>query len=42
VPKIDNTKADLNWAPSTTMEDSLRGIFDAYKDQVAAARELVN
>ncbi|MEN9658898.1 MAG: hypothetical protein RL571_2363 [Pseudomonadota bacterium] len=42
VPKIDNTKADLNWAPSTTMEDSLRGIFDAYKDQVASARELVN
>ncbi|AMC34151.1 bifunctional UDP-4-keto-pentose/UDP-xylose synthase [Janthinobacterium sp. B9-8] len=42
VPKIDNTKADLNWAPSTSMEDSLRGIFDAYKDQVAAARELVN
>jgi nucleoside-diphosphate-sugar epimerase len=42
VPKIDNTKADLNWAPSTNMEDSLRGIFDAYKDQVAAARELVN
>ncbi|AZN36113.1 bifunctional UDP-4-keto-pentose/UDP-xylose synthase [Iodobacter ciconiae] len=42
VPKIDNTKADLNWAPSTTMEDSLRGIFDAYKDQVAAARELVD
>jgi nucleoside-diphosphate-sugar epimerase len=42
VPKIDNTKADLNWAPSTSMEDSLRGIFDAYKDQVAAARELVD
>ncbi|WP_051710502.1 bifunctional UDP-4-keto-pentose/UDP-xylose synthase [Andreprevotia chitinilytica] len=42
VPKIDNTKADLNWAPTTTMEAALRGIFDAYKDQVAEARGLVD
>ena len=42
VPKIDNTKTDLNWAPKTTMADSLKGIFDAYKDQVGAARELVD
>ncbi|MDR3429145.1 MULTISPECIES: bifunctional UDP-4-keto-pentose/UDP-xylose synthase [Silvimonas] len=42
VPKIDNTKADLNWAPTTSMADSLKGIFDAYKDQVGAARELVD
>ncbi|GGP24517.1 bifunctional UDP-4-keto-pentose/UDP-xylose synthase [Silvimonas amylolytica] len=42
VPKIDNTKADLNWAPNTSMADALKGIFDAYKDQVGAARELVD
>jgi len=42
VPKIDNTKADLNWAPTVTMADALKGIFDAYKDQVAEARSLVD
>ncbi|GAB7128890.1 bifunctional UDP-4-keto-pentose/UDP-xylose synthase [Silvimonas sp. JCM 19000] len=42
VPKIDNTKTDLNWAPSTSMADALKGIFDAYKDQVGAAKELVD
>ncbi|KPC55053.1 bifunctional UDP-4-keto-pentose/UDP-xylose synthase [Amantichitinum ursilacus] len=42
VPKIDNTKTDLNWAPKTNMADALKGIFDAYKDQVGAAKELVD
>lgn len=42
VPKIENTMQDLQWAPTTNMEDSLRGIFDAYKDQVAMARGLVD
>ncbi|GGP18730.1 bifunctional UDP-4-keto-pentose/UDP-xylose synthase [Silvimonas iriomotensis] len=42
VPKIDNTKTDLNWAPKTSMADALKGIFDAYKNQVGAARELVD
>ncbi|SMC29287.1 Nucleoside-diphosphate-sugar epimerase [Andreprevotia lacus DSM 23236] len=42
VPKIDNTKADLDWAPTTSMADALKGIFDAYKDQVAEARSLVD
>jgi nucleoside-diphosphate-sugar epimerase len=41
VPKIENTMQDLDWAPTTTMADALRGIFDAYRGQVAAARELV-
>jgi nucleoside-diphosphate-sugar epimerase len=41
VPKIENTMEDLDWAPTTTMADALRGIFDAYRGQVAAARELV-
>ncbi|AOX99328.1 bifunctional UDP-4-keto-pentose/UDP-xylose synthase [Jeongeupia sp. USM3] len=42
VPKIDNTRTDLDWAPTVTMADALKGIFDAYKDQVAEARSLVD
>jgi len=42
VPKIENTQADLEWAPGVTMAEALRGIFDAYRGQVASARELVN
>jgi nucleoside-diphosphate-sugar epimerase len=41
VPRIDNTKHDLGWTPRIVMEDALRHIFDAYKDQVAEARKLV-
>jgi nucleoside-diphosphate-sugar epimerase len=41
VPKIDNTRADLDWAPTTTMADALRHIFDAYRSQVGEARALV-
>jgi nucleoside-diphosphate-sugar epimerase len=41
VPKIENTMNDLAWAPSTNMADALRGIFDAYRGQVAIARGLV-
>jgi nucleoside-diphosphate-sugar epimerase len=41
VPKIENTKQDLDWAPTTTMSDALRHIFDAYRGQVAVARGLV-
>jgi nucleoside-diphosphate-sugar epimerase len=40
VPKIDNTRADLDWAPSVTMEDALRGIFEFYRDQAVSARDL--
>jgi nucleoside-diphosphate-sugar epimerase len=42
VPKIENTMQDLGWAPTTTMADALRGIFDAYRGQVAAAQALVD
>jgi nucleoside-diphosphate-sugar epimerase len=42
VPKIENTMNDLGWAPITTMADALRGIFDAYRGQVAAAQALVD
>jgi nucleoside-diphosphate-sugar epimerase len=42
VPKIENTRNDLGWAPTTTMVDSLRHIFDAYRAQVGSARALVD
>ena len=42
VPKIDNTKQDLDWKPMTTMDQALRGVFDAYRSLVADAKDLVN
>jgi nucleoside-diphosphate-sugar epimerase len=42
VPKIDNTCAELNWAPTVNMKDALKNIFDAYRQQVEAARQLVD
>ena len=42
VPKIANTCADLDWEPKVDMADSLRYIFDAYRGQVAEARQLVD
>jgi nucleoside-diphosphate-sugar epimerase len=42
VPKIDNTCRELNWAPQVNMEDALKAIFDAYRAQVAEARQLVD
>src|SRR6266576_2804197 len=42
VPKIDNTSADLDWKPSVNMQDALKRIFDAYRGQVAEARQLVD
>jgi nucleoside-diphosphate-sugar epimerase len=42
VPKITNTCADLDWAPTVGMAAALRHIFDAYRGQVAEARGLVN
>jgi len=42
VPKITNTCEELQWAPSVTMADALRLIFDAYRGQVAEARGLVD
>lgn len=41
VPKIDNTMTELGWNPSTTMDDALRKIFEAYRSHVADARQLV-
>ena len=42
VPKIDNTRADLGWEPKVTFEDALRGIFEAYRGDVAEARKLMD
>jgi nucleoside-diphosphate-sugar epimerase len=42
VPKITNTMNELNWKPEFSMEQALKGIFDAYKDQVAEARKLID
>ncbi len=41
VPKIDNTKQDLDWRPLTNMDHALRGVFDAYRSHVADAQDLV-
>jgi nucleoside-diphosphate-sugar epimerase len=42
VPKIANTMADLDWAPKVTFEDALRSIFEAYRGDVVAARQLMD
>ncbi len=42
VPKIDNTMTDLNWKPQVAMADALKGIFDHYRKELEAARQLVN
>ena len=41
VPKITNTMADLNWAPTVTMDAALRNIFEAYREHGDQARDLV-
>ena len=41
VPKIDNTRRDLDWAPRVPMDEALRRIFDAYRGHVGDARALV-
>ena len=42
VPKIDNTRLDLDWSPQVSMAQALRYIFDAYREQVTEARSLVD
>jgi nucleoside-diphosphate-sugar epimerase len=42
VPDIANTCAELRWQPTVTMDESLKRIFDAYRGQVAEARNLVD
>jgi nucleoside-diphosphate-sugar epimerase len=42
VPKIDATRSELGWAPTVSMADALRHIFDAYRSQVAEAKALMD
>jgi nucleoside-diphosphate-sugar epimerase len=41
VPKIENTMADLEWKPRVTMDEALRQIFEAYRDQISQAEHLL-
>ena len=42
VPRIANTMNDLDWEPKVTFEDALRSIFEAYRNDVAEARKLMD
>lgn len=42
VPKIDNTMQELDWKPEFTMQQALEHVFEAYRDQVAMARALMD
>ena len=42
VPKITNTKKDLDWAPTVTMDAALKNIFEAYRGHVDEARQLMD
>ena len=40
VPKIDNTKKELGWAPKVDMKTALNHIFEAYRGSLDTARTL--
>jgi len=42
VPAIDNTMQELGWSPKVDMPTALRRIFDAYRGQLQAARDLAS
>jgi len=42
VPWIDNTREELVWEPAVAVRDTLRGIFQAYRHEVAEARALID
>jgi nucleoside-diphosphate-sugar epimerase len=42
VPKIENTMQELGWKPTTTMDQALENIFEAYRYDVVKARKLVD
>ena len=42
VPKIENTRQDLQWEPVVDMKTALKEIFNAYRYTVKEAQELVN
>ena len=37
VPYVENTMSELNWAPTVSLHDSLRKIFETYRLEVSAA-----
>jgi nucleoside-diphosphate-sugar epimerase len=41
-PKIDNTKADLDWSPKVAMREALSRIFEAYRGEIQAAGNLID
>ncbi|HEX4023257.1 MAG TPA: bifunctional UDP-4-keto-pentose/UDP-xylose synthase [Steroidobacteraceae bacterium] len=41
VPKIDNTRADLDWTPRVSMQQALQQIFEAYRGEIAQAGALL-
>ncbi len=42
VPSIANTRRELGWRPRVGLRDALAKIFDAYRDHIAEARQLVH
>lgn len=42
VPWIGNTREELEWSPQVDVREALRGIFEAYRDDVATARALID
>jgi len=42
VPWIENTREELEWKPQIDVRDALRRIFEAYRHEVSAARELLD
>jgi len=40
VPKIDDTRKELGWAPKVDMKTALARIFDAYRGSIDEARSL--
>lgn len=41
VPRIDNTREELDWAPRVSMPEALREIFDAYRGATVQAGQLL-
>ncbi len=42
VPWIENTQKELDWAPHMTLREALTKVFEAYREEVGAARELLD
>jgi len=42
VPWIENTRSELGWTPKTDLRSALRRVLEAYRGEVAKARELID